>query len=225
MNGASALFGESERRRIAEAVNAAEAKTSAEIVPVVATASGRYDRAEDVVGLIVGLGALITAWLLFQREVPGAGGWGGLGLALPLPALVAIVIGGFIGGALLAARVAWLRRLFVPRGEMVSEVLDRASQVFHDRRVHHTAGSGGVLVYLSLFERRAVVLADQKAFEALGRDSVDEIFRKLAADLRRLGATAALCAAIERLGDLLSVKLPRAPGDRNELADALVTIG
>ena len=47
-------FSDEQRRAVAQAVAEAEGKTSAEIVPVVATASGRYDRAEDIVGLWTG---------------------------------------------------------------------------------------------------------------------------------------------------------------------------
>ena len=44
-------FTGSDRQQVAAAVAAAESQTSAEIVPVIAAASGRYDRAEDLVGL------------------------------------------------------------------------------------------------------------------------------------------------------------------------------
>ena len=51
MQRASELFNDEQRATIDQAVADAESKTSAEIVPVVATASGRYDRAEDIVGM------------------------------------------------------------------------------------------------------------------------------------------------------------------------------
>ena len=55
MKLASQIFNDQERKRVDDAVAQAEKRTSAEIVPVVATSSGRYDRAEDIVGLFVGL--------------------------------------------------------------------------------------------------------------------------------------------------------------------------
>ncbi len=219
-------FTEQDRKKIASAVSEAESKTAAEIVPVVAASSGRYDRAEDVVGLITGIGAMVIAWLLFQHEPddPAAGGWDGLSLAVPPWVMVLLLIAGFAGGAFLAGRFPRLARPFVPAGQMTIEVAERAAQLFFDQRVRHTDAATGVLVYLSLFERRAVILADDQAFEALGQDILDQECRQLTADARRGDLTGALCAAIGRLGDLLARKLPRGAGDRNELADVLVEL-
>ena len=66
MKRASQFFSDTDRQAIEAAVAAAEQRTSAEIIPVVATASGRYDRAEDLFGVIVALVALSVAWLGFQ---------------------------------------------------------------------------------------------------------------------------------------------------------------
>ncbi len=222
---ATVHFNHARRRQVSAAVFDAESRTSAEIVPVVATASGRYDRAEDLVGLIAGIGAMTVTWAWLQRVDDSTGGWDGLPLTVPLPVLVLILIGGFVVGAIVASRVGWLRRLFVSRLQMATEVAERAAAIFHDSRVHHTGGEAGVLVYLSLFEQGAVILADRAAFEALGQETLDAICRELTAELRGGGdVTASLCATIRRLGDALAPKLPRRGNDRNELADALVTI-
>ena len=177
MRNATSSFTEEDRKKVAAAVLESETRTSAEIVPAVASASGRYDRAEDIVGLIAGLGGMIVVWLVFQREDPAAGGWDGLPLAVGLPALVPVMIAGFLVGAIVATRVGWLRRLFTPRGQMIEETNAAAAQLFHDSRIHHTAAASGVLVYLSLFERRAVILADRAAFDALGQTRIDELCR------------------------------------------------
>ena len=58
MKPASSLFNDQARERVNQAIAQAESKTSAEVVPVVATASGRYDRPEDIVGLWLGIIAL-----------------------------------------------------------------------------------------------------------------------------------------------------------------------
>ena len=51
---ATRLITDADRQRINAAIADAELHTSAEIVPVVASASGRYDRAEDIAGLWLG---------------------------------------------------------------------------------------------------------------------------------------------------------------------------
>jgi putative membrane protein len=224
MKKASALFREEDRQAINEAVREAESKTAAEIITVVATDSGRYDRPEDVVGLFFGLGCLIVAWAFFQRHDPSAGGWGEMPLTLQLPSLVAILGVGFLAGTLTAMKVTWLRRLFTPKKQMHDEVMARARQIFFDERVHHTSGSTGFLIYLSLYERLAVVLADQEIVAVFGQYQIDELCHQLIADLRQGDVTAALCGAIREAGERLGKELPRQQADANELADALVTI-
>ena len=73
MQRASELFTDKQKTRIRDAVASAEAGTSAEVVPVVATASGRYDRPEDVVGLWLGLVCLGLAWWLLPEARAQAG--------------------------------------------------------------------------------------------------------------------------------------------------------
>ncbi len=228
MRTASEHFNEEQRKRIDAAVAVAEVETSAEIVPVVATASGRYDRAEDVVGLYVGLALMVLVFFLLPSADAGddphsfadaPSRW------LGALALVAAAVAGFVAGAVIASRVAPLRRLFTPDVQMREEVRRAAREAFFDRRVHHTAGRGGVLVYVSLYERVAAVLADESVTEKLGEAAVVDLVETLTARLRAGGdLTDAICATIDATGDRLAGVLPDAADDVNEIPDALVMI-
>ena len=224
MKTASKLFSEEDRQAVNEAICEAESKTAAEIITVVATDSGRYDRPEDIAGLFIGLTCLVIAWTGFQRVDPAAGGWDGVPLTLQLPLLIGVLGAGFVVGTLTASRVAWLRRLFTPKNQMRDEVMSRARQIFFDERVHHTTGSTGLLIYLSTYERLAVILADREIVAVLGQAQIDELCAQLLVELRQGDLTTALCNAIEDVGQRLSEPLPRGEGDVNELSDALVTI-
>jgi putative membrane protein len=229
MKRASDHFTDADRRRIATAVAAAESVTAAEFVPVVATESGRYDRAEDVVGLwIGGIAALIT-WAL----LPDPGGFGGWGITPDWlePVLIALaLLLGFLVGTAVAARVRRLRGLFVPRSHMRTEVDAAAMATFYDRRVHHTERATGVLLYVSLFERMAAVFADQGVIDALrdGDQSDDAVLQgaidAFTADLTDGDVAGALVARIESLAERLSARLPATEVDVDELPDALVII-
>jgi putative membrane protein len=222
MPSAAASFTDIERQRVNDAVVAAEQNTSAEIMAVVATASGRYDRAEDMAGLWLGIAALSIAWLAFQTVSIE---WDQPELGLGLVSIVLILLGGFVLGAIIAANVGWVRRLFTPRGEMMLEVNARARQVFFDYRIRHTAQRGGVLLYVSLFERIAVVLADEVAGERLSEGAVEQLCAQLTERLRSGGNIAdAIADTIRAAGERLAPVLPRQPGDVNELPDLLVTI-
>src|SRR5262247_2506078 len=138
MQRASHIFNDESRKRLNAAVAAAESNTSAEIVPVVVTASGRYDRAEDLAGLCLGILLMIAVWMLFQAVDPNVHGWTGPRLRVGLVESVLIIVGGFIIGTLLASHIGWLRRWFTPRNEMQDEVDEKARQAFFDQRIHHT---------------------------------------------------------------------------------------
>jgi putative membrane protein len=107
---------------------------------------------------------------------------------------------------------------------MREEVYARAREVFFDRRVHHTGGRSGVLLYVSLYERMAAVIADQSILERIGPARIDEICHEFTQRLHTGTPIDALCDTARSLGQQLAPLLPRAQDDVNELADALVVI-
>ncbi len=224
MRRASRLFNDDQRRQINEAIARAEGQTRAEIVPVVVTSSGRYDRPEDVVGLWVGVIAMAVVYVLLPPATNEPGSWGGYSTGLSLVWLVLAMVGGFVVGALVAGWVPMLRRIFTPNKQMRDEVQRRATQAFFDKSIHHTTDATGVLIFVSLFERRAVVLADQRVVEAIGQPALDEACAKLTSELATAGPTAAICDTVTALGEKLAPALPRQAGDVNEHPDELVTI-
>ena len=224
MQKASTLFTDDQKGRIQRAVADAESKTSAEIVPVVASASGRYDRPEDIVGLWTAVIFLGCSWFYFALPGEEAGDWGFTIKSLELPAFIVAVVIGFVVGAALGTRVGWLRRLFTPRSQMRDEVEAKARGLFFDNRVHHTVGGTGILIYVSLFEHMASVIADETVVGKLGQDALDEFCRQLTDGLRAGEPSDAICAVITLAGERLASVFPRAEDDVNELPNALVTI-
>jgi putative membrane protein len=224
MKKASQYFNDEQRRQIGQAVHTAEQKTDAEFVPCVAAVSGRYDRAEDVVGLwlaVIGVVAVAIFWPPLRAE-PGS--WD-TPAAWVFPTMMAIVaVLGFVVGVVAANRIGWLRRLFLHRRQMRNEVAERARAVFFDNRVYRTADATGILLYVSLYERMAVVLADQTILEKLGPEALQDVCATLTAHLRRCHPAEALCEAIAAAGEKLAAVLPRTAAHAVELPDALVTL-
>ena len=222
MKRARDFFTAEERERINQAVTEAEKPTAGEIVPAVATASGRYDRAEDIGGFLLALLLLTASWLAFQGAAPLAGDWAhGFALTLRLRWVLLILIGGFIVGAALTSRVGWLRGLLATNREMRAEVERAAWEAFSRLRVGRTAGGTGILLYLSLFERMVLVLGDEPIAQQLDQKAWDEVRDTLVAGLRSRRAAEALCQSIARCGELLSKHFPLQPGDVNELTNEL----
>lgn len=223
MRKASAAVSSEQRDSVAAAVSAAEQNSCCEIVPVVATASGRYDRAEDLVGLWLAAAGAVAVFLLLPGNVE-TGHWGGFPVWAQVLILVATIAVCFLIGAVLADRFHGLRLLFTARQQMQEEVNLRARELFFDRRVHHTEGASGILIFVSLYERMAVVLGDRSVVEKLGEDFPKQLCERLTAALRKEDIASAICDAINHAAPSLAAALPRAEGDVNELSDALVLL-
>lgn len=224
MQRASQAFSLQDRERINQAVQQAECGTSAEIVPVVASASGRYDRPEDMVGLWLAMAALVVVWFVFPAAQYEYGSWTAAWPHWKLLAMLAAAVLAFVVGTALATYVGPLRRLFTPRTQMTDEVAARAREVFYSQTVHHTAGLTGVLIYVSLYERMAAILADQVVLDSIGQTTLDELRDTLISGLRGGDVTNAFCQTIQAAGRRLAPVLPRQADDVNELPDALVTL-
>lgn len=222
MKPASKFFSEDERRAIASAVAEAERHTSGEIVPVVATASGRYDRAEDLFGVVGALLALAVAWILFQDIRPVAGDWAsGRTLTLGLLPLLLIVAGGFVLGTVAATFLPVLALPFVTEREMRKEVERSAAEAFHRFRVRKTAAGAGILLYVSLHERMVRVLGDDAITEKLDQNDWDAVRDLIIDAIRANRAAEGLSQAILKCGELLSRYFPIQPGDVNEIGNEL----
>jgi putative membrane protein len=218
---ATQSFTNDEVRQIEAAVADAESGTSGEIVCAVATESARYDRAESIVGLITSLVALGAAHLLHGALVTGPDSWSVAGLGIGWQALAVVL--GFVGGSILASYVHPLRHLFVATREVDDEVHQAAWHVFGTAAIRGTVRGTGLLVYISLCERRVVILADQQAAEALGENQITALRDEAVERLRTATIAEACIATITAAGTALAEKVPADDTDEeNELANHLL---
>ena len=212
-----------EKKRVEAAIAKAEESTAAEIVCAVATESGRYDRAESMLGLLF---ALVFLGLTYSASSFSTSSTSGHWEEAAPPGLVwlalAIVLG-FVVGNLLGSHLHGFRRLFVGAKEMEEETLKAASHVFALRRVSNSETRAGVLIYISLFEHRVVILADHGATKALSPQDLEKIRDLALAHLKKGERCQSFLVTIETVAERLVKGLP-APeeGTRNEIPDELV---
>ncbi|MCA8990065.1 MAG: hypothetical protein KDA78_20630, partial [Planctomycetaceae bacterium] len=122
MPDARSLFSAEDHSRITAAVVSAESKTAAEIVPVVANISGKYERAEDSVGVWGSLIAVSIAWLCAPHPVLETGDWSGAHPTTHLVLLLVSLLVGFIAGTSIGAQLSGLKQLFTSKDQMAEEV-------------------------------------------------------------------------------------------------------
>ncbi len=226
MKKASKFFSTSQQATVIDAVRNAEENSAGEIVPVIATSSGRYDRAEDIFGLLCGLLTLSAGWLFCPAFHPPLD-WESAGALQSvnglLPAIVAVVAG-FLIGSILATRFPVLRLPFIPAAEMEAEVGRAAHAAFAKHRIHRTDGATGILLYVSLYEHRVVILPDDGIGAAADHQVWEQVRDKLLAGIRAGKPEEGFVEAIAVCGEILSAHCPRKEDDKNELSNEIVFV-
>ncbi len=214
---AETILSEDDRRRISFAIQEAERTLDAEILVAVAEASGRYDRAEDICGLFLGIVLMIAAWSVMPFPIEDVHSWASPNYGLYLAGLVSPLIVGFIVGVWIASHVDSLRALFITPIQMKEEVQRRAFSTFFDLRVHHTSGQHGILIYVSLLEHRAMILADSFVIDKLGSAALlEKLCDLLTVRIKQSKLDDALYQTIFDCKHLLAYQLPRAPEGTSE---------
>jgi len=136
---------------------------------------------------------------------------------------VAVVLG-FVIGSMVASRWPALRRRLSSPETLARECARAASVVFGQRRLASTRTRSGLLIYVSLAERRVVVLGDDRVMAAAGQALLDRL-RDLAVDRLRGGRRAeTFLDTIQTAAQELAAKMPPEPGNPDELPNELVCI-
>jgi putative membrane protein len=223
MQKASEFFTQDQQAEVEAAIAEAETKTSCEFVTVMASASGRYDRAEDIAGLWLGGIFLVIAWLKWPIEQVTDGSWSASSNTLHYAGWLAILAIGFVIGAVASAKLGKLRMLFTPRQEKLEEVESKAKMAFFDQRMHSTDGGTGVLIYISLFEQMVTILTDETVQSHVNDDEVAKHCAVVATSLAK-ASPEGLVSTIQALGESLATPLPCAVDDVDELDNAIVFV-
>jgi putative membrane protein len=205
---AKTFFTEDERQRIEAAVRSVEARTSGEIVPMVVDQSYDYPRAE-----IVGAGFFSLATAI---SVSWAFGHSSVWVFLPVFLVLYLPFKGLI-----RSLPDFKRRLIHP-AEISAEVEEKALVSFIEQGLHHTRDKTGILILISLFEHRVFVLADQGINDLVPKATWDEIVHMVTEGIRSGRTGDALCAAVQRCGELLAQHFPVKTDDTDELPNLIL---
>jgi putative membrane protein len=205
---------DAEHARIAEAIRAAEENTSGEIYCVVAGASDNYFYPS---GFIVTLAIVLIGFLLSL----GLEAWW---LTVRLPVFLYAQILAIACALLVLALLPKIRINFVPRRMRYQRANANAIKQFLARNVHITAERTGVLIFVSLAEHYAEVVADSGINAKVGQAEWDEVIRGLVDAAGRDELAIGFVSSIERVGALLAAHFPPRPVNPNELDDHVVEI-
>jgi putative membrane protein len=214
--------------RVTQAVALAERSSDGEIVTVVAPRSDAYHD--------VGLHYAVLAMLLVPAALAvlpqGAIDWG-LGLFLGWNEVLARGAAMALLFALLAAvflivrfALAWmpLRMALTPASTRNRRVRRRALELFRVAAEHRTAGRTGVLLYVSLAEHRAEIVADQAIHSQVEPDVWGEAMAALVTEVKAGRPGEGMAQAVEQIGTVLARVLPKTLDNPNEIPDRLIEL-
>jgi putative membrane protein len=216
-----------DRARIRDAVEAAEAKTAGEIFTVIAGASDDYRLIPvlwaTLAALLVPLPILLAEWLagwtsgdVWNIDTAASTG-------LPAAWVYATQLAVFILLAIVLS-LPRIRPLVVPRSVKDERAHAVAVQQFLAHGLHLTEQRTGVLIFVSLAERYAEIIADAAIAKKVEQAVWDDAMSALLAEIRRGRLDDGLVAAVERVGVVLAEHFPPRRRDENELSDDLVIL-
>jgi putative membrane protein len=213
---------------VTAAVTAAERITDGEIVPVVAPRSDAY---HDVALHYAVLAMLLVPTL--GAVVPES--WIDWGVTLLLGwnaelSLRLLMILTFVKMALLFLIVRLilayqpLRMALTPGATKSRRVRRRAIELFRTSCELRTRGRTGVLLYISLAEHRAEIVADKAVTDQVGAEAWGEAMAALVDEVKEGRPGEGMARAIEKIGAVLATILPCKSDNPNELPDRLVEL-
>lgn len=197
-----------ERRRISHAIAAAERRTSAEIVCVLAQNSVG---SATLPVLVAAFAALAVPWLLVALT------------SLTVQRILLLQLLLFL--VLLAIACApSVQVLLTPRRTRRALAHRLAMDQFRQRGMAQTTDRSGVMIFVSLAERYARIIADEGIARHVRQEEWQTVVNALIAHTKEGRIGDGFIVAIDLCADKLSQHFPRSASDRDELPDRIYLI-
>ena len=218
---------EADIERVTQAVTDAEARSDAEIATIVSDRSDNYNDVPLIWAALVALLALAVyaAFPDFYLRMLDAvtGGWHIWTVREWLTVLVLATTVKFLATRYI---VGWwpLRMVFTPGRTKTRRVRTRAIALFKASTEKRTRSRTGVLVYLSLAEHRAEIVADEAIVARVSGDRWGAAMALLVDHLKAGRPGEGMAAAVKAIGDVLAEQFPFTGGDPDEIPNRTILL-
>lgn len=199
----------SEKQQLRDAIRQAEARTSGEIVTVIAGASGDYFYYPTLWAALLAIVAPLVPMALTVSFAP-------LGI-IELQLLVFVLLA-------LAFRWPPLKRYLVPRAVKQQYCARRAREQFLAQNLHTTRGRTGVLLYVSVFEHHVELLADAGIHAKVPTGTWDGVVANFTRQVKAGQVAGGFNEAVAAIGRELAGHFPAEGANPNELPDHLIEL-
>lgn len=198
-------------KEVEEAIIEVEKTTSAELVPVVVKSSSTTNHVPGVLVLILSLLLFIFNIHKYQEVYFGIGNYAYIFYVLFV-----------LLGAVILSQFNYIKRILTPGIDQLKQVEQRAIVEFYESNIKKTRDATGILFFVSLMEKRAVVLADEAISAQLPKETWDEVVGIMVSGVKQGNLSRGISKAILASGRLLTPLFPIKPDDTNELSNKLV---
>ncbi|MBI9099061.1 MAG: TPM domain-containing protein [Spirochaetaceae bacterium] len=208
-----------DNERIKDAVREAESKTSGEIVTAIINESSDYAFYELLASIVGGF-LYYTICLIFYSDISGLLQnmfWSYSDIFPTLFIGITTVL--VIGLLYLISNINGVDRLIVPSKVISRKVNRRALLFFGESGLFNTRDRTGVLLFISLREKRVELLADSGINDKVKQEDWAEIVNNLISRLKENRMVDGLVEAVNSCGEMLVENFPIKPDDENELSD------
>lgn len=202
------FFSKEERDKVKKATMDAESLSTGEIAVVLVDHSSQYREAEVTGGIFL---SSVTSFILSVACFHGS-----IWFYVPLSFLF------YFPFYMLFKKNPVLKVALVSAKRQQNAVRDRALRAFYEKGLHRTKDSTGVMLFLSLLERKVWVIADKGIHEKIKQHELDRFAHIVSEGVRTGNACDALCKAINEMGLLLARYYPVTSEDKNELSDDII---
>lgn len=223
-----AALSNEDRARINAAVTAAEERTAGEIVTILSERSGGYADVAMAWAVAAALAALLALAIapdfylgVYDRLT---GGWVQQWHPRQIFAVAAIVATLKFAGMWLLQLWQPLKFLLIPRPIKHARVRAKAMMCFKVGAERRTHGRTGILIYLSMRERRAEIVADEAIATKVDAEVWGDAMAAMLAQIREGRIADGMIAGVEKVGAVLAEHFPRHENDINELPDRLIEV-
>jgi len=198
---------ESSKRAIENAIKDAEKQTDAEIVPVIVEKSSDYAEVTFSGALLV---MFIASFIYFLfSKFPNT-------YLLLTIQFFALIIGYWF------FQSAPEMKIFLTSDRKIEEkVYKKAQQVFMENGLGRTEDSVGVLILISLMEKKIQILADHTITDCVDDDFFDIIINEILIEVKDDHLTEGLIKGIRTLGSQLATVIPAVKG-KDELPNKVI---
>jgi putative membrane protein len=200
-----AKFDDAARAALTDCVKKIESMTDAELVLVIRARSSSYRQADYLFGALlafIGLVFLLFSPFEFHQY------WVAIDVVLL-----------FVIGSVITSRSNSLRRLLTTDKFRSAAVRTSAAAMFYEAGIANTNAELGLIIYLSILERRLELIADRGVLKGVNALEWNQVVFELH-EAGRKPEPQSLHDGLQKLGCLLAKHLPATGENPNELSDA-----